>query len=469
MRVVGEDVIRNYSTLLFNIVETITRRGAQAAELGRVNDALEKAHEALELRFRDIAGAMSDWVWEVDAGARYTYCSEKVKDVLGYSAEEMIGKTPFDFMLPDEAESVGAAFAELVRERRPFRNMESWLRTRDGRSVCMLISGVPILDDAGELLGYRGVDSDITERKNAEEALQKEKDRAQHYLDIAGVMFLVIGADRKVSLINRKGCEILGCEEEEEIAGKDWFDNFIPERLRDEVARVFNSLIAGEIEQVEYHENPVLTKHGEERIVAWHNTLLRDEQGRIYATMASGEDITERKKMEETLRIAHENTKTILEKASFGVVVIGRDRKIKWVNDTALKMAGVENTDILLGENCGKYLCPAQQKECPILDKGQQVDNSERIFRRKDGKEIPIIKTVIEINMDGEAVLLETFIDITERKAAEEELKKRAGELEKFNKLAVSRELKMIELKKEINALLGELGKEPGYKIVGES
>jgi PAS domain S-box-containing protein len=196
---------------------------------------------------------------------------------------------------------------------------------------------------------------------------------------------------------------------------------------------------------------------------------LRDEQGRIYATMASGEDITERKKMEETLRIAHENTKTILEKASFGVVVIGRDRKIKWVNDTALKMAGVENTDILLGENCGKYLCPAQQKECPILDKGQQVDNSERIFRRKDGKEIPIIKTVIEINMDGEAVLLETFIDITERKAAEEELKKRAGELEKFNKLAVSRELKMIELKKEINALLGELGKEPGYKIVGES
>ena len=171
MRVVGEDVIRNYSSLLFKIVETIARRGAQAAELSRVNDALEKAHEALELRFRDIAGAMSDWVWEVDADARYTYCSEKVKDVLGYSAEEMIGKTPFDLMLPDEAESVGAAFDEIIRAVRPFKNMENWLRTRDGRSVCMSTSGVPILNDAGELLGYRGVDSDITERKKAENAL----------------------------------------------------------------------------------------------------------------------------------------------------------------------------------------------------------------------------------------------------------------------------------------------------------
>ncbi len=171
MRVVGEDAIRNYSSLLFKIVETIARSGAQAAELSRAKDALEKAHEALELRFRDIAEAMSDWVWEVDADARYTYCSEKVKDVLGYSAEEMVGKTPFDYMLPDEADRVGAAFVETIREGRPFKNMENWLRTRDGRLVCMSASGVPILNDAGELLGYRGVDSDITKRKKVEEAL----------------------------------------------------------------------------------------------------------------------------------------------------------------------------------------------------------------------------------------------------------------------------------------------------------
>jgi len=86
----------------------------------------------------------------------------------------------------------------------------------------------------------------------------------------------------------------------------------------------------------------------------------------------------------------------------------------------------------VLGKNCGEYLCPAEQNECPILDKTQHVDNSERIFRRKNGKEIPIIKTVIEINMDGEEVLLETFVDITERKRIEENLRKKQNAEEAY-------------------------------------
>jgi PAS domain S-box-containing protein len=171
LRVAGEDVIRNYSSLLFEIVEAVARSGAQAAELSRVNDVLEKAHDELERRFGDVVESMYDLVWEVDAGGKYTYCSEKVKDVLGYSADEMIGKTPFDFMVSYERGDIGADFAELIRERRPIKNVENWLRTKYGRSVCLLTNGVPILNDAGELLGYRGVDSDITERKKAEEAL----------------------------------------------------------------------------------------------------------------------------------------------------------------------------------------------------------------------------------------------------------------------------------------------------------
>ena len=644
MRMVGEDVVRKYSTLLFKIVETIARRGAQTAELSRVNDALERSQYALELRFRDIAGAMSDWVWEIDADARYTYCSEKVKDVLGYSGEEMIGKTPFDLMIPDEMAGAGAEFAEIVRERRPFRDMENWFRTRDRRSVCMLTSGVPILNDAGEVLGYRGVDSDITERKKAEKALQKERDRAQHYLDVAGVMFVIITADRKVNLINRKGCEILGYEDEGEITGKDWFDNFVPERLKDEVARVFGLLIAGEIEPVEYYENPVLTKHGEERIVAWHNTLLIDEQGGIYATMASGEDITERKRAEDALkdrvefekiitaistsfinltpdeidagiedalgsigefagvdrsyvfRLFDDGTKmdnthewcaegivpqiedlkglsvagfpwflerlnrfetvhipsvadlppeadaekeilqsgdilsailvpmvygrtlvgfvgfdsvkqekgwsyenisllkmvgeifvnglerryaldalrsseakfrVIIEKNPLGSIIVDKERKIKEVNDAAAALIGRPREEII-GRICHEFVCPRAQNDCPIYDHGLTFDHKEAILLSKDRGKVHIEKTVTRIEIDGEPMLLEMFSDITEHKAANEQIKKKAYELEKFNKLAVGRELKMIELKKEINALVDDAGKGPRYKIVGD-
>ena len=119
---------------------------------------------------------------------------------------------------------------------------------------------------------------------------------------------------------------------------------------------------------------------------------------------------------------ANETLKAILDNTLFGVAIIDRSRTIRWVNNIVCRMAGVETPADLIGKQCGDYLCPAQQQECPILDHNQTLDNSERILRRHDGKIIPILKTVTEINLDGEDMLLETFIDISEQKKAEEEL-----------------------------------------------
>ncbi|MCK4272839.1 PAS domain S-box protein, partial [bacterium] len=114
------------------------------------------------------------------------------------------------------------------------------------------------------------------ERKRAHEALREERDKTQRYLDVAGTIFVAIDADQKVSLVNKKGCEILGYKEEK-IIGKNWFDNFLPEAVRDKVKSVFTKLMAGNIAPAEYSENPVLTKSGEKRIITWHNAILKDE------------------------------------------------------------------------------------------------------------------------------------------------------------------------------------------------
>ncbi|MBU0946076.1 MAG: PAS domain S-box protein [Proteobacteria bacterium] len=139
---------------------------------------------------------------------------------------------------------------------------------------------------------------EVVERKKAEQALLKERDNAQKYLDVAGVMLVVINADGKVTHINKKGCQILGYDEKE-IIGKNFFDNFLPEAMKNEVSRIFSQIIDGESEVGEYFENPVVTKSGKERIIAWHNTLLKNENGNKHATLSSGEDITERKRAEE--------------------------------------------------------------------------------------------------------------------------------------------------------------------------
>jgi PAS domain S-box-containing protein len=135
-------------------------------------------------------------------------------------------------------------------------------------------------------------------REKADENLRREKERAQMYLDVADVIIVVIGDDEKVKLINRKGAEILGYPEKE-IAGRIWFDSFVPGQKRPEERSAFRELLAGRAQQTASLDSPVLTRSGEERMIAWHHTVIRDETGRVTAALSSGEDITARKAAEE--------------------------------------------------------------------------------------------------------------------------------------------------------------------------
>jgi PAS domain S-box-containing protein len=138
--------------------------------------AEDKLRESEE-RFRDVALSTSDWVWEVDKQGRYTYCSERVVDVLGYTADEILGKTPFGLMSSDEATRVGKIFKEIIRNKEPIVDIENWNINRQGHNVCLLTNGVPVFDTEGNLCGYRGVDKDVTERKQAEEALRQSEEK----------------------------------------------------------------------------------------------------------------------------------------------------------------------------------------------------------------------------------------------------------------------------------------------------
>jgi diguanylate cyclase (GGDEF)-like protein/PAS domain S-box-containing protein len=126
-----------------------------------------------EKRFRDVAFSIADWIWEVDKEGRYTYCSEKVKDVLGYSVDEVIGKTAFDFMPPEEAEKIKDNFGKIVGKKISIVDLENWNITKDGKRICLQTNAIPILDEKGNLTGYRGIDKDITKRKEMEQQVTR--------------------------------------------------------------------------------------------------------------------------------------------------------------------------------------------------------------------------------------------------------------------------------------------------------
>ena len=152
---------------------------------------------------------------------------------------------------------------------------------------------------------------EISERKQAEAALRHERDRAQRYLDTAEVILLALDLEGRITLINRKGCDLLGWTEPE-LLGRDWVETCLPARMRDDCGEKLRTPSAGDLPIV---ENPILTRSGEERLIEWRNTVLRDDDGRVIGTFSSGTDITERHQAVEAVRTAEERMRFALESA----------------------------------------------------------------------------------------------------------------------------------------------------------
>ena len=134
-------------------------------ERKRMEDVLRRSEE----RFRLVAENAREWIWEVDAQGLYTYASPVVENILGYKPEDLVGKKHFyDFFHPDSRQEMKKAAFETFSRKQPFRGFVNLNLRRDGTTVWLSTSGVPILDDQGNLLGYRGEDTDVTDRKKPE-------------------------------------------------------------------------------------------------------------------------------------------------------------------------------------------------------------------------------------------------------------------------------------------------------------
>ena len=157
-----------------------------------------------------------------------------------------------------------------------------------------------------------------------------------------------------------------------------------------------------------------------ETLGKWYNITAYSPSIGEFATVL--EDISERKKIENVVRENQERLDTIFNSIQVGIMVIDREaHSIAFVNQAAVKMIGATREQ-LLDQPCQKYVCSAACGECPITDMGQKVDNSERVLLTADGRQLPILKTVVEAELEGRPVLVESFVDISERKRAEKTL-----------------------------------------------
>jgi len=156
----------------------------------------EEAIKESDKRFRDITENAAEWVWEVDPQGKYTYSSPVVEQLLGYTPEEILDKHYYDLFFPEDREEIRQALLAIFAAKQPFKAFLSRNLHENGATVWLSTSGVPILDEKADLLGYRGIDIDITATKQAEEVLH------QANVELQAMVKKYEQHNREISLLN---------------------------------------------------------------------------------------------------------------------------------------------------------------------------------------------------------------------------------------------------------------------------
>jgi PAS domain S-box-containing protein len=259
--------------------------------------ALEDAQNKLrntEDFYTEKLETLNDVVFSVDLQGKFTYINSAIEHITGYKVQDVLG-TPFmQYVHPDDLPGLLTEIKlTLAGEHKPhmFRILK-----KNNEIVYVHTTSRAIVKD-NKTIGINGIMVDIFQLKKVEKDLKLERDRAQKYLDVVRVIILVIDRDHNVSLINKKGCEIIGYTENE-IIGHNWFDTCLPDKEKDDAKANYSDILSGKKSLPEYFESSLINKSGEERLFAWNNILLKDDMGTVEGILMSGEDITQRKKLE---------------------------------------------------------------------------------------------------------------------------------------------------------------------------
>ncbi len=245
-----------------------------------------------EARFRSLVETTTDWIWEINAEGRYTYSSPAVLPLLGYSADEVIGRTPFELMPRAEAEWVGHRFAEIAAARQPISQLENVCLHRDGHSVILETSGVPVFAPDGSFAGYRGIDRDITQRKQAEAALRDSEMKFRLLSENAADCIFWTAPNGRFVYVSPACKMISGYDPEDFLDDAELMTRILhPDDLTAFQTHLHNLSDIDE-KNLEYR---IIHRDGSVRWISHHCRAIHDADGLYLGRRGSNSDITARK------------------------------------------------------------------------------------------------------------------------------------------------------------------------------
>ncbi len=434
-----------------------------------INDRKRTEKRLLESESKShaMSEAIHDGLVMIDEHARVMYWNQAAENLFGITAEEAMGKNMHNLISPKKYHADA------------HKGLENFAITGKGPVVGKLQQLTAIRKDGSRFPAEIGVSSfqnnnrwyavgtirDITERIESQETVARVRTELQQIFDNTQVGIIFIKDEHKLYRCNQRTAEILGYESPQEMIGMDLSAFHLSDKHFEEFAQRYHTQLAKGIRVVTEYE--MRQKNGRNIWCSLAGNALDHAnppditKGVIWAL----DDISEKKAAQEALQESKKRVKTILESINTGTMIIDPQSKIILdVNPVAAKMIGLP-TEQITGKRCHQFTCPCAEGNCPITDDKQSITNEERLLLTASGVEIPILKTVVPILLDGKKELLESFVDLSQQKKIEQALQENLNDLERFYRMAIDREEKMIDLKTEINALLVQTGHPQKYTI----
>ncbi len=399
----------------------------------------KKAEEALRLseeKYRTIVETAKEGIWIVDADRRTTYVNNRMAEMLGYRPDEMLGKSGLDFL--DEE---GRSLSDRNIEKRKLGIGEAYelkLIRKDGLPLWTIVNAVPLFDKNGKFTGTMSMLTDITERKKVDDALRETTEYLENLFNYANAPIICWDTESKITRFNH-AFERLTDYKAEEVIGKD-LSILFPADSKEESLGKIKQTLSGEYWEVV--EIPILRKDGEVRIALWNSANLFAEDGKtIIATIAQGQDITERKKAEEALRVSLDRYRSYIEATGQLGWTTNADGEVREDIPSWRAYTG-QSYEEILGWGWSKALHPDDLEHATQVWKKAVATKTlyevEYRIRRHDGVYRHFMARGLPVLREGDSVRewVGTCVDITERKKAEEELRQSEERLRRAQEIA---------------------------------
>lgn len=403
------------------------RHGNPVAVITVSKDITEHRRAEQELALRALLlDSANDAIVLHDFDGNLYYANEVVCSFFGYTKEEMMQINIFNLPIGESPGYKRSKIEELKKqgycifEATASRN-GAWLSAEVKSRVIRTGNRQMILSAA----------RDITRRKQAEQALERERDFSNAVLDTAGTLVAVVDPAGHIIRFNH-ACESASGYSFQEVQGKIFWDFLLPSEEAVKIRKAYLQLCASNFPSS--GENHWITKQGDHRLIAWRQTVLLNEASAIEYVIATGQDITKKRQLGIALQQSEERFRALFENAPMGIVMCRHDGKILLANQTCLSMFGRTNSE-LYDRNCTEYIVPHLRKN--ILEMIARHADGEvvpRLFEtiglKRDGSSFPIFMEISSIDLSGVTLVVLFISDISGVKQTEEKLRLSHARLE---------------------------------------